>query len=270
MGINRGPRRDAWNSNLNGPQSATFTIGAEAANVINVGIQLNSQGGKALGKRFNVRGYLCSDVNGDVMLTNPPNTSLGIGTNGVLIPGTNYAPTSLLSIGTLLISGTATDFKTTTTAIYCVNGSLKTKAATDLLTFSAAHTVTANKFGVFLVQIDAAGTITTKDSGAAQAFNSAALALASLPAPDAGKVALGYIAIAAGAGGFTANTTALTGIATFVDAIPTSTIPLSFTLTSEADGTIDVNVGDTTVRTFYMALVMAGGEIVVSPAITFA
>lgn len=88
------------------------------------------------------------------------------------------------------------------------------KAATTANLFTAAHVVTASKFGVILVQIDSAGVLTTKCPGATQttpmAYNTAALALAALPAADANKVALGYIAIAAKAATWTANTDDMT------------------------------------------------------------
>lgn len=118
----------------------------------------------------------------------------------------------------LAISGTAAQFQTTAEATYVIAITEHTKAAVDNLTFSAADTIDADKFGAWLVQIDAAGAITTKPAAAAMDYDTAALALAALPAPDAGNARLGTIEVAAGAGGFTANTTALTGVVTFTDA----------------------------------------------------
>ncbi len=132
------------------------------------------------------------------------------------------APDSLLVGTTLAIDADATKFQTTTTtAVYLVNGAVKTKAPTAALVFSAGHVITANLFGVILVQVDAAGAISTKVPLATQAYASAAAALAVLPAADADKVALGYIAIANNAGDWTANVdnmTAAGGVtsATFV------------------------------------------------------
>ena len=111
----------------------------------------------------------------------------------------------LISIGTLAISaGTAEDFKTTTIAEYTVNGVPYTKAATDNLNFSAADTIntgtaTGDFFGSWVVQINAAGTVSTKPAGGLtdQVYASAALAEAALPAADADKAALGYITIGA-------------------------------------------------------------------------
>lgn len=97
---------------------------------------------------------------------------------------------------------------------YRVGGVYVEKAAETAILFSAAHPVTASKFGVILVQTTNAGVISTKIPGAtqttAQAYNSAPLALAALPAADAGKLAIGYIPIAAKAALWTANTDDLT------------------------------------------------------------
>jgi hypothetical protein len=133
-----------------------------------------------------------------------------------------YMGTGLKASAGLAISATATRYKTTLTAIYSINGPFYSKVATDHsdLEFTAAHAVTGSKFGVILVQINAAGVLSTKVPGATQAYDTAALALAALPAADALNVALGYIAIAAAGGGFTGNATALTTIATFVNGTP--------------------------------------------------
>jgi hypothetical protein len=138
-----------------------------------------------------------------------------------------YLGDGLLQSGALAVDAVAEKFKTTATALYRITGVGFRKAATTAIVFSAAHVVTANKYGIVLVQINDAGTISTKVPAAtpttAMAYNSAALALAALPAPDAGNVALGYIAIANNAGDWTANTDDLTNgsdltTATFVNA----------------------------------------------------
>lgn len=148
---------------------------------------------------------------------------------------TNYAALrtamadGLLAIGTLAVDATAEKFKTTTTAAYRISGIQYVKAAATAIAFTAAHPVTASKFGAILVQINAAGTVSTKISGATQtttqAYDSSALAIAALPAVTAGNVALGYIVIEADSGGWTAITDDLTDAsdlttATFVDATP--------------------------------------------------
>lgn len=122
----------------------------------------------------------------------------------------------LLADGTLAISATAEKFKTTTTAYYRINGVQYTKAATDSLVFSAADTIntagTAGTFwGVWLVQINAAATISTKSPSADQVYDSEAEAIADLPDPDTSNVALGYITVNSASGTkWTANTDDLT------------------------------------------------------------
>jgi hypothetical protein len=129
-------------------------------------------------------------------------------------------------IGTLAIDAVPEKFKTTTEAKVSIAGAVITKAATTALVFSAAHVITANLYGVVLIQINAAGAISTKVPVSPQAYATAAAALAALPAPDAGNVALGYIAIANNAGDWTANTDDLANgvdvtTAAFVDATVT-------------------------------------------------
>jgi hypothetical protein len=126
--------------------------------------------------------------------------------------------------GNLAISAVAAEkFKPTQTLKYQISGVDYEKAATDNLTFSAAHAVAANKFGIILVQINAAGAISTKVPGATQNYDDAPTALAALPAADAGKIAIGRIAIAAGGAQWDANTDDMTNgsdltTATFTDA----------------------------------------------------
>jgi hypothetical protein len=63
---------------------AAFTIGAEASNVINVGIQLKN-GVKDLDYRGALYAYLSSDAEGDDVVGTAP-TTVAIGTDGVCIP----------------------------------------------------------------------------------------------------------------------------------------------------------------------------------------
>jgi hypothetical protein len=122
----------------------------------------------------------------------------------------------------LAIHSTPEQFKTTNRLVGRLNGETFGKAATTALTFTAAHVVTALKYGVVLVQITPTGTVSTKVPSSTQAYNTAALALAALPTADAGNVAIGYIAIANNAGDWTGNTDDLTAAsdvtsATFTD-----------------------------------------------------
>lgn len=140
---------------------------------------------------------------------------------------------AILQSGTLAIDAVPEKFKTTTVLYWRRNGIQFSKAATTAIVFSAAHPVTASKFGIVLVQITDAGVVSTKIPGATQttamAYATAAAALAALPAPDANNTAIGYIAIAAKAALWTATTDDLTNgsdltTATFVD-VAAASIP---------------------------------------------
>jgi hypothetical protein len=93
---------------------------------------------------------------------------------------------------------------------YLVGGRIVEKAAENGIGFTAAHVITANLFGVVLIQIDNAGVVSTKVPLATQAYANAGLALQNLPAADAGKLAIGHIAIANNALDWVANTDDLT------------------------------------------------------------
>lgn len=109
----------------------------------------------------------------------------------------------VLQHGTLLISAVAAEkFKTTTVLYWRRNGIQFTKGATDNLVFAATDTINTGAdpgimWGSWLVQIGDTGTVTTKRSGADQTFTSEALAIAALPAVDAGNTRIGYITVAA-------------------------------------------------------------------------
>jgi hypothetical protein len=64
--------------------SATFTIGAEAANAITVNIQLKNAMGRDLSIRNAVLAYLSNDANGDSIEAASAGLSVAIGTDGVL------------------------------------------------------------------------------------------------------------------------------------------------------------------------------------------
>ena len=64
----------------------TFVIGAEAANVINVGVQLKDSAGANLAVRAQVLAYLSDDANGDSVAVTAPDGGVVIGTDGVAIP----------------------------------------------------------------------------------------------------------------------------------------------------------------------------------------
>lgn len=105
---------------------------------------------------------------------------------------------------------------------FSIGGSLLYSAGGTIGTI-ATTTVTATKFGVILVQETAARVLSTKVPGSSQAYDTAAAAIAVLPAPDASNVAIGYMVIEADAGNWVANTddftTDLTA-ATWVPGLP--------------------------------------------------
>jgi len=148
----------------------------------------------------------------------------------VAVPAINllidYLSDGLLADGGLAEGTTPQKFKTTTTAIWTVGGVAKAKVAEDEIEFSTAFVINAVDatnagFGIVLVQVNASGVVSTKVPADPQAYASAALALAELPAVDVSNVALGYIAIEVDADNvFTAKTTSLSDAnvtATYVD-----------------------------------------------------
>jgi hypothetical protein len=258
------------------PLDASFVVGVEGGNVINVAVQLKDANGADLATRGAVRAYLSNDANGDSLITTAPTGGTAIGTDGLLIEVTPSIANSLLVDGNLAISGgDATKFKTTQTAAFTLNGVSYTKAATDSLTFTAPHVITAAKFGCILVQINAAGTVSTKVVASPQAYNDAPTALAALPAADAGNIALGYIAIENNAGDWTANTDDMTNAsdvttAAFNDSAETTIgAAKAFTLVSESDGDIDINIAESGVKNMYLMLQLPNGKLAASGVIAF-
>ena len=65
------------------PTSASFTVGAEAGDVINVAVQLKGIGGADLNVRSTLSFYLSADANGDGIGT-APSSGIAIGTDGLM------------------------------------------------------------------------------------------------------------------------------------------------------------------------------------------
>ena len=111
----------------------------------------------------------------------------------------------MTGIGTLAIDADPVKFKTTTTAAYTINNIDYTKVATTALVFSGVSTINTvgaagtNHWGSFLVQINAAETVSTKPGeytgGTDQDYASEALALDKLAIPDPDNIQLGYIMV---------------------------------------------------------------------------
>jgi len=83
---------------------------------------------------------------------------------------------------------------------YRIDGVPYHKDAVVGTAFSAADTINTGAaagffWGIWAVQIDAAGTVTTKSPAADQVYASEALAIAALPVADAGNVVIGYVTV---------------------------------------------------------------------------
>lgn len=65
---------------------ASFTIGTETSNAINVAIQLKYDKSQADTARRGVFAYLSDDANGDSIVATAPDGGWAIGTDGLLIP----------------------------------------------------------------------------------------------------------------------------------------------------------------------------------------
>lgn len=265
------------------PLTSTITVGAEASDVINVAVQLKNPQGSNLSAAARVRGRLCTNAAG-LVLANPTTGGLRSGTNGVIVPGTDHMRDGLIGKGTLAIDVVPEKFKTTTTATFRINGVTTTKAAATAIAFSAAHVVAATKYGIVLVQVDNAGTVSTKVPAATattpMTYATAALALAALPQPDANKIALGYITLdnsasdGSSAGAWTGTTDDLTNTsditaAAFVDATEQKH-PSTFEAVTNATGAFDLNIYDTAVGSRCLILDDPFGAIKASGIITFA
>ncbi len=112
----------------------------------------------------------------------------------------NFLGDGILSAPGLKIDSTPEKFEIDDAFAYRLNKLVYVKDAAGELTFGAAHTVNAgseagNKWGAILVQINAAGAVSTKVSDADQAYDTRAEAVAALPDADAENVAIGYIVI---------------------------------------------------------------------------
>jgi len=253
---------------------STIAIGVEASDIINVAVQLKNRKGRNIAEATRVKCNLFSNAAG-TLLAAPPTGGVYAGSVGTLIQGTDHLRDGLVNKATLIIDATNTaQFSTSATATVRVRGITATKTAAVDLTFTAAHVITASKFGVILVQMTAGGTISTKVPASPQAYNSAALALAALPVPDAANVALGYIAIANNTGDWTANTDDLVNAsdvttAAFVDAVEQFG-PSTFDVISNALGAFNFNIRDTGTPTMYVGVQMPDGRMKMSGAVTFA
>ena len=153
----------------------------------------------------------------------------------------------------LAISATAEMFKTVSAFTYYLGDMARTKPATDLLVFSAADTVNfagaaPALFGAWLVQIDEAGTITTKPAGGLsdQVYTTALAAFDALPAPTIDNYVLGYITVNANTtASWTANTDNMTDASDCLTTVFTSLTAINLTT---PDSAFDALVSDLAYR----------------------
>ncbi len=103
----------AWRENLNvnqlslgnesinqsdGPQVVAFTIGAEAANVINVGMVFQDVNGAAMTVPGALKFYMSDNADGSTLSAGP--TTLAVGTDGLAIESTANVEGTLISEST--------------------------------------------------------------------------------------------------------------------------------------------------------------------------
>lgn len=115
---------------------ATISVGSEAANVINVAIQLDQTGGVALASRAACYAYLSDDANGDSVVATAHSSSPAIGTDGVLMPVVTDKCFMLVSEsdGDIDIDFTEIGSKTVYLVLVMPNGSL---VVSDAITHAA-------------------------------------------------------------------------------------------------------------------------------------
>ena len=129
---------------------------------------------------------------------------------GTILARLNKAGSVALSTCGLAIGSDTTKIKTASICKYLVDGILYTKAATDDIDPTACSAQAASKYAMYLVSINATGTV--KVLKGADAANEAA---AKLPTPAAGEAPIGAILVATAASGsgvpFTMGTSNLAG-----------------------------------------------------------
>lgn len=117
---------------------------------------------------------------------------------------TNSVGDGVIQDGTLAVSATTHQFKTTTELVFRKGMIQRNLAATDNLTFASAYTIntaagTGDFWGAFLAEATNAATpvVSAKASAANQVYTTEAAAVAALPAVTAGSTVIGYITVQA-------------------------------------------------------------------------
>jgi hypothetical protein len=115
------------------PLDASFVIGSEATNTINVAIQLKDADGADLAVRGSVAMYLSDDANGDSVIATVTSGAVAIGTDGLLIDTGNVAKKIFRltseSDGDIDINITESGTKTLYMVLVLPNGRLKVSGA---------------------------------------------------------------------------------------------------------------------------------------------
>lgn len=86
-------------------------------------------------------------------------------------------------------------YKCTNDTTFRARGATFYTTGTGEKDFSAAHVITADKYGLVLLMIDFNGAHSSKVVASPQAYNTGALALAAKPVPDAGLIEVGTVLI---------------------------------------------------------------------------
>lgn len=103
-----------FQTNRNLKVKAKFTVGAEAANAINVAVQLfDRDNGNEIDERVGLAWYLASNATGDAIAT-APTGGIAIGTDGLLLEWTNNVSGWVVSEADGDIDVTITDSGTPT------------------------------------------------------------------------------------------------------------------------------------------------------------
>ena len=93
---------------------STFTVGSEAADVINVQVQLKDASGSNLGQRGSIFGYLSSTSSGSALATAPSGGAAIAGGNGLLIEQIADRAFQMVSTAAGLVSINITEVGATT------------------------------------------------------------------------------------------------------------------------------------------------------------
>lgn len=125
----------ALHAQTGGVFAASFTIGAEAAHVRRVSIQLKDDAGADLAVRGSILAYLATDATGDTITAAAPSGGVAIGVDGIAIPLVAGKAFQLVSEadGDIDIDITEATAKTFYLVLVLPNGAL---AVSDAITFA--------------------------------------------------------------------------------------------------------------------------------------